>query len=135
MIYQFPYANLFPKVYARNTQFGIQNKAIYEYTYREWFAEKTNKQNSSSSSGSNSNGNVASNDKAGGNCTSSEAPPALGKNPETYEERETVNEFEQLLPEEIKFVSLVQKKPKQPKAVSTEAQMDARIAKRREKRK
>ena len=60
--------------------------------------------------------------------------PALRKNPETYEERETVNEFEQQ-PEEIKFVSSVQKKPKKPKAVSTEVQMDARIAKRREKRK
>ena len=35
VIYQFLYANLFPEVYARNTQFGIQNKAIFEYTYRE----------------------------------------------------------------------------------------------------
>ena len=56
------------------------------------------------------------------------------KNPEIYEERETVNEFEQQ-PEEIKFVSSVQKKPKKPKAVSIEAQMDARIAERRENRK
>ena len=71
--------------------------------------------------------------QARSNCTSSEAPPAPGKKPETYEERETVNEFEQQ-PEEIKFVSSVQKKPKKPKAASTEAQMDARIAKRREKR-
>ena len=133
MIYQFLYANLFPKVYARNTQFGIQNKAIFEYTYREWYTEKTNKQNSSIS-GSSSNGNVASKDQADGNFTSSEAPPALGKKPETYEEREMVNEFEQQ-PEEIKFVSLVQKKTKRPKAVSIEAQMGARIATRRRKTK
>ena len=45
-----------------------------------------------------------------------------------------MNEFEQQ-PEEIRFVSSVQKKTKKPKTVSTEAQMDARIAKRREKRK
>ena len=95
--------------------------------------KKTNERNSSSS-GSNSNGNVASKDQADGNCTSSEAQAASGKNPKTYEERETVSGFEQH-PEEIKFVSSVQKKSKKPKAVSTEAQMDARIAKRREKRK
>ena len=37
IIYQFLYANLFPKVYARNNHFGIHNKSIFEYTYREWY--------------------------------------------------------------------------------------------------
>ena len=37
IIYQFLYANLFPKVYMRNNHFGINNKFIFEYTYREWY--------------------------------------------------------------------------------------------------
>ena len=43
IIYQLFYANLFPKVYARNNHFGIHNKSIFEYTYREWYLKKTNK--------------------------------------------------------------------------------------------
>ena len=37
IIYQFLYANLFPKVYARKNHFGIHNKSIFEYTYSEWY--------------------------------------------------------------------------------------------------
>ena len=96
--------------------------------------KKTNKRNSGSSSGSNRNGYVASKDQVDGHCTSSEVPPASGKNPESYKERETVDKFKQQ-PEEIKFVGSVQKKPKKPKVATTEVQMVARIAKRREKRK
>ena len=40
VIYQYLYANLFPKVYTPNTQFRIHNQTIFEYTYREWYAEK-----------------------------------------------------------------------------------------------
>ena len=40
VIFQFIYANLFPKVYVRNNHFGIHNKSIFEFTYREWYCEK-----------------------------------------------------------------------------------------------
>ena len=92
--------------------------------------KKTNKRNS----GSSRNGYVASKDQADGNCISSKVPPASGKNPESYKERETVDKFKQQS-EEIKFVGSVQKKTKKPKVATTEVQMVARIAKRREKRK
>ena len=35
IVYQFVYANLFPKVYARTNHFGIQ-KFIFEFSYSEW---------------------------------------------------------------------------------------------------
>ena len=106
MIYQFLYANLFPKVYVRNTQFGKQNKAIFEYTYREWYAAKTNKRSISNSSGGSSKKDQVDGSKSSSSSSSSETSPTPGKNPEIYEQREVVNKFEQR-PEEIKFESSV----------------------------
>ena len=34
--YQFLYVNLDPKIYSCNNHFGIHNKSIFEYTYRDW---------------------------------------------------------------------------------------------------
>ena len=104
VIYQFLYANLFSKVYVRNTQFGKQNKAIFEYTYREWYAAKTNKRSISNSSGGSSKEDQVDGSKS--SSSSSETSPTPGKNPEIYEQRQVVNKFEQR-PEEIKFGSSV----------------------------
>ena len=94
--YQYLYTNLYPKLYSHNNRFGIYNKSIFEYTYRDWGFQKLkykqsarkNQIDGSSSSSKNSDAEVA----------------AAGKNPDTYEQRFTanVNEFEQR-PEEIKF--------------------------------
>ena len=97
IICQFLYANLFPKVYAHNNDFGIQNKSIFEYTYREYYFEKTNKARKEKTDGNNN----------------SEAVAAASENPDAYEQRSAahVNEFEQR-PEEIKFQSSSVVKPK-----------------------
>ena len=80
IIYQFLYANLF--VYARNNHFGIHNKSIFEYTYREWYFEKTNKARKEETDGNNN----------------SEAVAAAEKTPDAYEQRSAadLNKFEQL---------------------------------------
>ena len=39
--YQYLYANLYPKLYSRNSHFGIHNKSIFEYTYCDWYFQKT----------------------------------------------------------------------------------------------
>ena len=79
VIFQFIYANLFPKVYVRNNHFGIHNKTIFEFTYREWYCEKTNKAKKEQ------NNNIT------------EAVMTVGKNPDAFEQRSAtdVNEFEQ----------------------------------------
>ena len=119
IIYQFLYANLFPKVYARNNHFGIHNKSIFEYTYREWYFKNTNKTRKEQTDGNNN----------------SKAVAAAGKNLDAYDQRSAadVNQFEQR-PEEIKFQGSAIVKPKKVH-VTTKAEMDARIAKKKEKRK
>ena len=95
-----------------NNHFGIHNKSIFEYTYREWYFEKTNKARKEQTDGNNN----------------SEAVAAAGKNPDAYEQRSAadVNKFE--------FQRSAVAKPKKVN-VTTKAQMDARIAKKKEKRK
>ena len=109
-----------------NNRFGIHNKSFFEYTYCDWYFQKTKYKQSArkdqtdgSSSSKNSSAEVA----------------AAGKNPDTHEQRSAadVNKFEQR-PEEIKFESsAVAAKPKKVD-VTTEAQMDARIARKQENR-
>ena len=98
IVYQFVYANLFPKVYACTNHFGIHDKSIFEYTYREWYIEKTNKITKEQTDSGNNN---------------SEAVDTAGKNLDACERRSTadVNEFEQQ-PKEIKFQSSAVVKPK-----------------------
>ena len=119
IIYQFLYANLFPKVYAHNNHFGRHNTSIFEYTHHEWYFKKTNKTRKEQTDGNNN----------------SEAVAAAGKNLDAYEQRfaADVNQLEQG-PEEIKFQGSAVVKPKKVH-VTTKAEMDARIAKKKEKRK
>ena len=108
--------NLYPKLYSRNNCFGIHNKSIFEYTYRDWYFQKTKYKQSprkdqtdgGSSSSKNSGAEVA----------------AAGKNPGAYEQRSAadVNEFEQL-PEEIKFESSAAAVKPKKFDVTTKAQM------------
>ena len=35
--YQYLYPNLYPKLYSCKNRFGIHNKSIFEYTYRDWY--------------------------------------------------------------------------------------------------
>ena len=97
IIYQLLYANLFPKVYAHNDHFGIHNKSIFGYTYREWYFKKTNKASKEQTDANNN----------------SEAVTAAGKNLDAYEQRSVadVNKFEQR-PKEIKLQSSAVVKPK-----------------------
>ena len=93
-----------------NNHFGIHNKSVLEYTYREWYFEKTNKARKEQTDGNNN----------------SEAVAAAGKNPDAYEQRSAadVNKFE--------FQRSAVAKPKKVN-VTTKAQMDARIAKKKKK--
>ena len=98
IVYQFVYANLFPKVYECTNHFWIDNKSIFEYTYHEWYIEKTNKRTKERTDSGNNN---------------SEAVDTAGKNPDAWEQRSTadVNEFKQQ-PKEIRFQSSAVVKPK-----------------------
>ena len=120
IVYQFVYANLFSKVYAHTNHFGIYNKSIFEYAYREWYIEKTDKTTKEHTDGGNNN---------------SKAVETAGQNQDAYEQRSAidVNKFEQR-PEEIKVQSSAVSKQKNVN-VTTKVQMDARFAKRKEKRK
>ena len=64
--YQYLYVNLYSKLCSRNSHFGIHNKSIFEYTYCDWYFQKTKYKQSprkdqadSSSSSKNSGAKVA----------------------------------------------------------------------------
>ena len=72
----------------RNNHFGIHNKSIFEYTYRDWYFQKKLYK--------------LKKDQVDGNNNSSNKNVEAGKNLEAYEQRSDVSEFEQR-PEEMKF--------------------------------
>ena len=103
---QILYPNLYPKIYSRNNHFGMHNKSICKYTHRDWCIQKTKyrqsprKDQTDGDNNSNSNSNKS-------------VEAAAGKNPDIYEQRSDVNEFEQRPAEDLKFKSSQQMtKPK-----------------------
>ena len=109
--YQFLFAALYPKIYSSSNNFGIHNKSIFDYDYREWYTTKYKKKDAYETT----------------------KTITTRKNPYAYIQRTEVNELEQK-PEEIKF-KISQPLPKKKVVVTTKKQMDAKIAKKQEKRK
>ena len=73
--YQYFYATLYPKLYSRNNHFGTHDKPIFEYTYRDWYFQKTKYRQ------------LARKDQADGgssNINGGAEEVAAGKNPDTY---------------------------------------------------
>ena len=124
VIYQYLYFNLYPKLYSPNNRFGIRNKSSFEYTYRDWYFQKTKHKQSAWKDQT---------DNGGSNSKNSNAEAAAAaKNPDTYEQRSAadVNEFEQR-PEEMKFESSAAAAKPKKVDVTTKAQLDARNKKRK----
>ena len=78
--YQFLFATLYPKIYSSSNKFGIYNKSIFDYNYREWYTTKYKKKDDIETT----------------------KTITTGKIPNAYIQRTKVNEVEQT-PEEIKF--------------------------------
>ena len=125
--YQFLYVNLHPKIYLRNNHFGIHNESIFEYTCGDWYIQKSKYRQSPRKDQTDGGNNNNNNSNKG-------VEAAAGKNPDVYEQRSDVNEFEQRSAEELKFESSQQMTKPKKINVTTKAQMDARLARKQEER-
>ena len=109
--YQFLFATLYREIYLSSNNFGIHNKSISDYNYREWYTTKYKKKDD----------------------VETTKTVTMGKNPKAYIQRTEVNEVEQK-PEEIKF-NISQPLSEKKVVVTTKEQMDTKIAKKNRKKK